>query len=291
MYIDIDVHHGDGVEEAFLLTDRVMTLSLHKYGGDFFPGTGALSDVGVGEGKGYKVNVPLSDGIGDAAYLELFRSVADEACARFQPGAVVIQSGADSLAGDRLGVFNLSSRGHAACHAHVRAWGLPTLVLGGGGYTISNVARCWTLETGVHLGESGCCFFCVFFPWGPAPLPPHRAFFRPLPHLPKNQHPPTKKRPLPGVEHLMSERLPANAYDEYYRPSNFALTVAPDAGMANRNRRDALERTRQAVLETLRQNVRGGGGAQLGADRPEALAAMGVDAVAVLVDGGGGGGG
>jgi histone deacetylase 1/2 len=153
MYIDIDVHHGDGVEEAFLLTDRVMTLSLHKYGGDFFPGTGALADTGVGEGLGYKVNVPLSDGIGDAAYVELFKTVADEACARFQPGAVVVQSGADSLAGDRLGVFNLSSRGHAACHAHVRAWGLPTLVLGGGGYTISNVARCWTLETGVHLGE------------------------------------------------------------------------------------------------------------------------------------------
>jgi histone deacetylase 1/2 len=153
MYIDIDVHHGDGVEEAFLLTDRVMTVSFHKFGGDFFPGTGALGDVGVGEGKGYKVNVPLSDGIGDAAYLELFKSVVDEAAARFQPGAVVVQSGADSLAGDRIGVFNLSSRGHASCHAHVKAWGLPMIVLGGGGYTISNVARCWTLETGVHLGE------------------------------------------------------------------------------------------------------------------------------------------
>ena len=153
MYIDIDVHHGDGVEEAFLLTDRVLTLSLHKHGGEFFPGTGALGDVGVGEGRGYKVNVPLSDGVGDAAYVELFRSVADECASRFQPGAVVVQSGADSLAGDRIGVFNLSSRAHAACHAHVRSWGLPMVVLGGGGYTISNVARCWALETGVHLGE------------------------------------------------------------------------------------------------------------------------------------------
>jgi histone deacetylase 1/2 len=160
MYIDIDVHHGDGVEEAFLQTDRVMTVSFHKWGGDFFPGTGALGDAGVGEGKGYKVNVPLSDGIGDAAYLNLFRAVVDEAASRFQPGAVVVQSGADSLAGDRIGVFNMSSRGHAACHAHVKGWGLPTLVLGGGGYTISNVARCWTLETGVHLGAFGFACFC-----------------------------------------------------------------------------------------------------------------------------------
>ena len=61
LYIDTDVHHGDGVEEAFYTTDRVMTLSLHKFG-EFFPGTGHLKDVGVGRGKGYAVNVPLNNG-------------------------------------------------------------------------------------------------------------------------------------------------------------------------------------------------------------------------------------
>lgn len=50
MYIDIDVHHGDGVEEAFYTTDRVMTVSFHKYG-EFFPGTGELRDIGIGKGK------------------------------------------------------------------------------------------------------------------------------------------------------------------------------------------------------------------------------------------------
>ena len=58
LYIDIDIHHGDGVEEAFYTTDRVMTVSFHKYG-DFFPGTGDIRDVGVKTGKYYSVNVPL----------------------------------------------------------------------------------------------------------------------------------------------------------------------------------------------------------------------------------------
>ncbi len=60
--------------------------------------------------------------------------------------------GSDSLAGDRLGVFNLSSSGHAACVQHVKSFGLPLMLLGGGGYTIINVARCWAYETGVALG-------------------------------------------------------------------------------------------------------------------------------------------
>ncbi|EQB61586.1 histone deacetylase 1, partial [Vairimorpha apis BRL 01] len=67
LYIDIDVHHGDGVEEAFYTTDRVMTVSFHKYG-DYFPGTGMLDDVGLGKGKNYAVNVPLKNGIDDETF-------------------------------------------------------------------------------------------------------------------------------------------------------------------------------------------------------------------------------
>ena len=63
--------------------------------------------------------------------------------------------GADSIAGDKLGVFNLSTRGHAACHKFMSSFGVPMLVLGGGGYKIKNVARLWTYETGVLLGGSG----------------------------------------------------------------------------------------------------------------------------------------
>jgi len=71
LYIDIDVHHGDGVEEAFYCTDRVMTFSLHKYG-DFFPGTGHIKDVGAKEGTGYSVNAPLTSGMTDKAYEDIF---------------------------------------------------------------------------------------------------------------------------------------------------------------------------------------------------------------------------
>lgn len=69
--MDIDVHHGDGVEEAFYITDRVMTVSFHKYG-DFFPGTGELKDIGAARGKYYAVNVPLRDGMTDEAYQSIF---------------------------------------------------------------------------------------------------------------------------------------------------------------------------------------------------------------------------
>lgn len=70
---------------------------------------------------------------------------------RFRPGAVVLQCGADSLSGDRLGCFNLSLKGHADCVAFVKSFNVPTLVLGGGGYTMRNVARCWAYETSVLL--------------------------------------------------------------------------------------------------------------------------------------------
>lgn len=67
LYIDIDCHHGDGVEEAFFTTNRVMTASFHKFG-DYFPGTGALDDIGVGPGKYYAVNFPLSEGVDDLTF-------------------------------------------------------------------------------------------------------------------------------------------------------------------------------------------------------------------------------
>jgi histone deacetylase 1/2 len=74
LYIDIDVHHGDGVEEAFYCTNRVMTVSFHQYG-DFFPGTGDVKDIGHGDGKYYSLNVPLNAGIDDETYFHLFKTV------------------------------------------------------------------------------------------------------------------------------------------------------------------------------------------------------------------------
>ncbi|XP_044507442.1 histone deacetylase 19-like isoform X3 [Mangifera indica] len=145
LYVDIDIHHGDGVEEAFYTTDRVMTVSFHKFG-DYFPGTGDIRDIGYGKGKYYALNVPLDDGIDDESYQYLFKPILGKVMEVFRPGAVVLQCGADSLSGDRLGCFNLSVKGHAECVKFMRSFNVPLLLLGGGGYTIRNVARCWCYE-------------------------------------------------------------------------------------------------------------------------------------------------
>ncbi|RKO97237.1 hypothetical protein CXG81DRAFT_16007 [Caulochytrium protostelioides] len=152
LYIDLDVHHGDGVQDAFYGSNRVMTLSIHAYDGAFFPGTGSLDESGIGRGKNYAVNVPLQMGIDDASYHWIFKEVARNVIDKFQPSAIVLQCGADSLAGDRLGSFNVSIKGHGECVRFIKSFGIPTMVLGGGGYTIRNVARCWAYETSVCCG-------------------------------------------------------------------------------------------------------------------------------------------
>mmetsp|Transcript_7427 Transcript_7427/g.21153 ORF Transcript_7427/g.21153 Transcript_7427/m.21153 type:complete len:343 (-) Transcript_7427:252-1280(-) len=152
LYIDIDIHHGDGVEEAFYTTDRVLTVSFHKFG-EYFPGTGDVKDIGANAGKYYSVNFPLKDGITDESYASIFKPVIGQIMQLYQPGAIVLQCGADSLCGDRLGCFNLTIKGHAECVNFVLKQKLPTLILGGGGYTIRNVSRCWTYETAVVLNE------------------------------------------------------------------------------------------------------------------------------------------
>ncbi|TAQ88990.1 hypothetical protein B7494_g2654 [Chlorociboria aeruginascens] len=157
LYIDIDVHHGDGVEEAFWSTDRVMTLSIHKYDGiHFFPGTGDLDRTGPSSednpGAHHAINVPLADGIDDEQYVWLFKTLVGKTFECFSPSAIVLQCGADSLAGDRLGRFNVQVQGHGACVDYCKSLGVPLLLVGGGGYTPRNVARAWAHETSIAIG-------------------------------------------------------------------------------------------------------------------------------------------
>jgi histone deacetylase HOS2 len=156
MYIDIDVHHGDGVEQAFWSSDRVLTVSFHKYDKDnFFPGTGALDSNGpshpLNPGAHHAINVPLHDGIEDDDYLQLYQDVIGACVETYKPGAIVLQCGADSLGCDRLGCFNLNVTGHGACVAYTKTFGIPLLVVGGGGYTPRNVSRAWTHETSILI--------------------------------------------------------------------------------------------------------------------------------------------
>lgn len=152
LYIDIDIHHGDGVQEAFYSNNRVLTVSFHKYSSDFFPGTGHVSETGLDAGKYFSLNVPLQDGIDDESYISLFKAVMEPTITTFQPSSVVLQCGADSLGCDRLGTFNLSIAAHGECVRFIKNFNLPLLVLGGGGYRQSSVARCWAYETGVLAG-------------------------------------------------------------------------------------------------------------------------------------------
>ena len=156
LYIDIDVHHGDGVEEAFYGTNRVLSFSLHKFGDGFFPGTGSYKDIGVWDGKYHAVNFPFDDGIDDDGYFRVYTQVIDAIFERYQPNVVVLQCGADSLSRDRIGVFNLSSRGHGRIVEYMKQrynCRVPMLVVGGGGYSIRNVARLWCYETSVLCNE------------------------------------------------------------------------------------------------------------------------------------------
>jgi len=153
LYVDIDIHHGDGVEEAFYLTNRVMTLSFHQSGAGFFPRTGHANDSGGKCGAGYSLNFPLLAGMDDEAYRSSFQPVIAKVMEVYDPSVVVMCCGADSLSGDRVGLWNLSIKGHASVIEYIKSFNLPMLMLGGGGYTIRNVARCWCYETSRLLNQ------------------------------------------------------------------------------------------------------------------------------------------
>merc|ERR1719312_684165 len=100
-------------------------------------------DKGAFKGMNYSVNVPLAEGVNDEDYINIFNPIFDRCVEKFKPEAIVLQCGTDSLAHDRLGCFNLTSKGHDECIRYVKSKGIPLVVLGGGGYTVRNVARCW----------------------------------------------------------------------------------------------------------------------------------------------------
>jgi histone deacetylase 3 len=130
-----------------------MTVSFHKYGDKFFPGTGSMYEIGAESGRYYSINVPFKEGIDDQSYFQVFKPVIQSVMDFYRPTVIVLQCGADSLAGDRLGCFSLSTRGHGDCVKFVKELNIPTLILGGGGYTLRNVARCWTYETSLCVDE------------------------------------------------------------------------------------------------------------------------------------------
>jgi len=152
-YLDIDAHHGDGVQKAFYASPDVLTISIHQSGYTIFPGSGFVDEIGEGPGRGYSVNIPLLPGAGDEAYALAFDRVVIPLLQAYAPDVLVTQLGADPLIGDAVAALRLSIHGFEGCVRRISRLDLPWLALGGGGYDLGNVARAWTLAWGVMLGE------------------------------------------------------------------------------------------------------------------------------------------
>jgi len=155
MFIDIDAHHSDGVQEAFYDRSDVMTVSFHEDGRTLFPGTGAVAEAGMGEGEGYSVNVPLPAGVYDEPFVAAFKDVALPLARAYRPDVIVLEVGMDALASDPLTHMNLTNNAHARVIELVLGLGLPVLAVGGGGYNIEATVRGWTLAWSILCGADG----------------------------------------------------------------------------------------------------------------------------------------
>jgi len=147
-YVDIDVHHGDGVYYSFEDDPLLVFADIHEDGRFLYPGTGAASETGTGAGRGFKLNIPLMPGAGDDEFFEAWKPV-EAHLEEHQPEFIIFQCGADSIEGDPLAHLRLTEEAHAHAarrlvdvanrHAKGRILGV-----GGGGYNRQNLARAWS---------------------------------------------------------------------------------------------------------------------------------------------------
>lgn len=212
----------------------------------------APQDIGIGKGKNHSVNFPLRDGITDEAYKSVFEPVGFEPSTSlrygtnfrplltqvisqimewYRPSAVVLQCGGDSLSGDRIGTLNLSMRGHANCVQFIKSFGLPLLILGGGGYTIRNVSRTWAFETGLAAGQELGSGKSARGETGASSLS------------------------LISRGHVPLTEIPMNEYYEYFGPT-YQLDV-PQSNTDDHNTREYLEKIKTQVFENLRHTGSG----------------------------------
>ncbi|MHC4883374.1 MAG: arginase family protein, partial [Planctomycetota bacterium] len=152
-FVDIDVHHCDGVQSAFYERSDVMTISLHQDGRTLFPGCGFVDEIGDGEGEGYSVNLPMPPGTYDEIYLKAFREVAIPLIRAYKPDVLVLEVGADTLQGDPLAGLSLTNNVFVEVINALLMFGVPILATGGGGYNVENTVRAWSLVWTALCGE------------------------------------------------------------------------------------------------------------------------------------------
>jgi histone deacetylase 8 len=130
--VDLDLHHGDGVEKAFYYSDNVFTLSIHRHGAGFFPGTGAAADRGKGRGKGHCLNLPLEESRNGEDWFKVFACAFDTIVRDYDPRLIVVVCGADVLATDPHKAMNVGTKWFTEAVSRVVSSERQTVVLGGG---------------------------------------------------------------------------------------------------------------------------------------------------------------
>jgi len=173
MYVDIDAHHGDGVQWAFYQDPRVLTVSFHQDGNTLFPGTGRVTEMGKGEGVGYSVNVPMHPGTDDGVFLEGFHAVVPRLLESFRPDVVVTQLGVDTFWNDPLADLELTTNGFCEVVSFMVQNAPAWVALGGGGYSVANVARAWSLAWAI-MNDAQLPMICRN-PWQ-VPFPPRKGW-------------------------------------------------------------------------------------------------------------------
>ena len=161
-YVDIDAHHGDGVQEAFYDRPDVLTISVHESGRYLYPCTGEVAEIGEGKGEGFAVNLPLSPHTNDDVYLWAFREAAVPLLEAFEPDFVCTQLGVDTHYQDPLTHMCCTTRGYMAVIEEIAQRAPQWIAMGGGGYDVTVVPRAWTLafarmaeaEAPEHIPES-----------------------------------------------------------------------------------------------------------------------------------------
>ena len=151
-FVDIDAHHGNGVQDAFYRDDRVLAISFHQNGKDIYPWSGFENEIGEGPGKGFTVNCPLPAGTDDEIFERAFEEIVPPLLGAFKPDIVIGEIGADTHLADPLSDLNLTNLGYSRVVEKLAEMSPRLLALGGGGYDLYKTARNWTLAWAVLNG-------------------------------------------------------------------------------------------------------------------------------------------
>jgi len=153
LYLDVDAHHGDGVQEIFYDRNDVFTISMHESGKTLFPWGGFENETGRGAGLGYNANISLPAGTYDDAFLLAFERVVLPLIGAYRPDVIVLELGMDTLAGDPLTHLKMTNNIVVDVLERLMDFQRPLLIAGGGGYHIENTVRAWTLAWRTCAGE------------------------------------------------------------------------------------------------------------------------------------------